>query len=237
MRASAMDLRSVFVVSVVLAAVLAIGLPQANGEIFLKISNGDGTGIDGSYANDPYSGYSKIKGYALSLSLVPDPDNEGSTILQVLPMWITKQLDLASIPIFSAAWLSQPYDYADVYIDSSTTGETDQWNVHWQLRDVSVSSYSTLAGNDLPAGMTAGEKFSLDFASVLYEYQEFDDGGARVGGVSFDSDNGDITVTGAPQNFQFVTQAGVITIPEPSAIVLLSMGAFGLAFHGWRRRK
>jgi type VI protein secretion system component Hcp len=222
------SLRRVFMMALVPAFALAISLPRAQGEIFLKISD-----IDGSHQDDPYAGYSQVEGYGISIAIdASEP--------QFSPMWITKQLDLASVNIFKAALVGfENENNADIYLDSSGSEQEGMWTAHWSLGNISVTSYSTMAGSD-PS--LAGEKFSLDFRTILYEYQEFDGDGNLTGSVSYEYDRdagdtggGDMLISGSPQHFEFVTQCG-IPVPEPSTFVLLGMGAVGLAF-GWQKRR
>lgn len=218
MRTSARSLRQAFVMVFGLALVLAIGLTQAHGEIFLDLD-----GIGGSCLNANYEGWCQIEGFGISVAF-----GSGDTEPQFSPMWITKQTDYASPYIMQSVVEEWNLGYADIYIDSS--GDQGLWTVHWQLEDLLVTSLSSMAGSD-PS--FAGEKFSLDFGTILYEYQEYDEYGESLGTVSYEYDKysggENMTITGSPKNFQFVTQAGVV--PEPSTFVLLGMGAFALALY------
>jgi type VI secretion system secreted protein Hcp len=90
---------------------------------------------------------------------------------------ISKPTDISSADLFAQSVYGKSLGKAEIhFIQAGGADKTDQVYLKIELEDAIVSSYSLSSGGDRPT-----ESFSLNFAKISYQYDQFDGATVKTG--------------------------------------------------------
>lgn len=90
---------------------------------------------------------------------------------------ITKPTDISSADLFAQSIYGKSLGKAEIhFIQTGGADKTDQVYLKIELEEAIVSGYSLSSGGDRPT-----ESFSLNFAKISYQYDQFDGATVKTG--------------------------------------------------------